>query len=173
MIRYIFSILFCNYCIFSSASYEKDSVMIELNRVEINNKAIVRCIRNSLPDVKNVYGIREKADTFLVSFGKINNNPHFILIAKDKQQLSYWNFLDTTFSGYCTINKSIIIICGEAEDIIQRKGNKKISLVFFDIPPIIDGIPPLWLFEIDKKAVKLKERFISPQKGCYQIKFPW
>ncbi|MBQ9215270.1 MAG: hypothetical protein IJ159_00770 [Prevotella sp.] len=147
--------------------------MIELEKVEINNKAIVRCIRNSLPDVRNVYGIGEKTDTFLVSFGKIDNVPHFILVAKDNQKLSYWNFFDTTFYGYCVINKSIIIVCGEAENYIKKKGRKKITLKLYNIPPIIDGIPPLWLFEIDKKTVKLKERYVSPRKGSYQIKFPW
>ena len=53
----------------------------------------------------------------------------------------------------------------------RKKKEDHFSLILSDILPIIDGWPPCWTFRIEKKRIKLVERFI-PKGNNYHIKFP-
>ncbi len=163
------------YCIPINAN-QGDTVLY-LNRMQIDNKRIIKEIKRNLKDMKDVYNLSAPNDTFLIFFYTISNYSQFTVIAKGRKNISKYEISEDDIRGYTIIKNDYFIICGKndiyVKEIKDEKEKKEdhFSLILSDILPIIDGWPPCWTFRIEKKRIKLVERFI-PKGNNYHIKFP-
>ena len=163
----IFVFLIYSIPIFSS---QGDTVLF-LNKMEIENKRIVKEIKRNIIDMKNVCNLSAPNDTFLLSFYTINNNLCFTMIAKNRKKISKYEITGKDIHGYTVIKNNYFIICGEENNQIKKTKGDYLSLLLSDILPVIDGFPPCWTFMVENDRIKLKERYI-PQGDNYHIKFP-
>lgn len=168
--RALLFLLLCNLCNYIYAN--QGDTILTLCRMNIVNPKVKKEIKKCIPDLDKIYNNGAPKDTFLISFRNINMTSYFVLIKKNGQKISKYEISEKDILGYCIIKKNIFIICGEDCNQVKRiKNDDKLNLTIYDIPPVFDGYPPLFVFRIDKDRVLLIERFI-PKGNSYHIKFP-
>lgn len=160
----------CNWCIITFAN-PGDSILT-LNEMNIINPKVIKEIKRNLKEIRKVYHIMSPTDTFLIQFTRIDDIPYFTIIAKNRKDICKYEIPESEFLGYCKIKRNVFIICGDDYNQVRKKKHNKINFVIYDIPPVIDGYPPCWIYRIDIDEIKLVEKYIPKGKG-YNIKFPW
>lgn len=167
--RTLLFLLLCNLCYNVYADY--GDTILSLSRINIVNPKVKKEIKKCIPELKKIYNNCAPNDTFLISFRNINTASYFVLIEKNGRRISKYEITEKDILGYCIIKKNIFIVCGEDCNQVKRIKSGKLNLTIYDIPPVFDGYPPLFVFRIDKDRVQLIERFI-PKGNSYHIKFP-
>lgn len=167
--RILILIMLCNLC--NSIYASQGDTILTLYRMKIVNPKVKKEIKKCIPDLMKLYDNCAPNDTFFVSFRNINMVSNFVLIEKNGQRISKYEISEKDILGYCIIKKNIFIVCGDDCNQVKRIKKGKLNLTIYDIPPIFDGYPPLFVFRIDKDRVQLIERFI-PKGNSYHIKFP-
>ena len=166
------SLLFFVFFIYSIPIYSSQGdTVLYLNRMKIDNKKIVKAIKQNLKEMKDVYNLSASNDTFLLSLHTINNNLYFTIIAKNRKKISKYEITEKDIHGYTIIKNNYFIICGENNNQIKKVKDDHFSLLLSDILPVIDGFPPCWSFMVDNDRIWLIERYI-PKGNNYHIKFP-
>ena len=166
------SLLFFVFFIYSIPIYSSQGdTVLYLNRMKIDNKKIVKAIKQNLKEMKDVYNLSASNDTFLLSLHTINNNLYFTIIAKNRKEISKYEITEKNIHGYAKIKSNIFIICGEKNNQIKKMKDDHFPLLLSDILPVIDGFPPCWIYMVEKDRIRLIERYI-PKGNNYHIKFP-